>query len=431
MSQSLLEIYRNTLKSVDAYGLVTNELQGRNILSPIDVIAIGKAAPSMAEAALDVLGDRLSRGFVLTKHGHISGEASIKFKDKFLTFEAAHPVPDLAGQDATQKLLSWLEADSTSDRDLLVFISGGASSLLVAPNPPLDIGDLKTLNSALLALGMPIEEMNVLRKHISQVKGGQMATRAAHRYRSQSQYVMVDICAPNLPPKEVLSLVGSGPWTADTSTLEEARKLLLELKPRLSDQLFTRAGEALFETPKLDLLQSIELGSYKTLLKAAEELIGNRLIDPPSWDQTVTGDICRIAERFSSQAIGYQQRGLTGILVAAGEPTVQLSPNPGRGGRCQELALHMARALSHTSGIEFLAGSSDGTDGPTQDSGARVTSDTWGKLCHSYGESEVIKALKGNDSGTLLAGLEDTLITTGPTGQNLNDIFLLQIDKPQ
>ena len=429
MKKSLLDLYNSTLEEADSYRLVKSHLSdGRDFSDPVDVVAVGKAAAGMAAAALDGLGSPFQDGFLLTKYDHISPNLRRKLEGKFQLFEAAHPVPGRAGQAATDALKKWLNRPQSTGRSLLVLVSGGASSLLVSPSAPLTLDDLKKVNSALLASGLPIEQMNVLRKHLSSVKGGRMAQLAKKSYRRQKQLVMVDICAPQLPESEILSLVGSGPWVGDPSNCGDAEKILKQLKNHLHPEVAQRVAQALSETPSDSPCESTLVGSHRTLLRLARAQLGERHLEPEDWNPEITGEVSRLAHHFSSTALRLQQQGLSGVLVASGEPTVVLNDRPGRGGRCQELALHMARCLKDSQGITFLAGSSDGTDGPTDDAGALVNGSTWNKLCQIHGLERVERALAQHDSGTLLASLPGALITTGPTGQNLNDLFLLEVE---
>jgi glycerate 2-kinase len=382
----------------------------------------------MAQAAKSVLGDRLGRGFLVTKEGHISPTAQRDLGNVFVLREAAHPIPDTRALSATTELLNWLADTPLDQRSLLILISGGTSSLLVAPTPPLTLEDLRQVHGSLLSSGLPIELMNVLRKHISQVKGGQLAEHCA-AYGTLQQLVMVDICAPRLDSAEILSLVGSGPFVPDPTTAAAAQSILRRIQPALSSEVYARASQALHETPDRGRCQSVVLGSYQTLLEQADLLLGEHILRSTKWSPTVVGEVKTVAKQFAETAAEMQDRGLSGVLTASGEPTVRITVSaPGRGGRCQELAMHFARHIAGRHGLTLLAGSSDGTDGPTEDAGAVVDGATWPTLCRMLGPAVVEQMLNGHDSGSALAQIPGALLTTGPTGQNLNDLFLLQIE---
>lgn len=422
MSCELLEIYLKVLERLAPEGLVSRYLRTRNDQAArLDILAVGKAAVPMACAAVQELGERVVRGFLLTKYEHLQDSSRRLLEDRFELRESAHPVPDKAGLEATAEILRWLESGSG---ELLVLMSGGASALLVAPQEPLQLEDLIEINTSLLKSGLPIEKMNVLRKHLSRVKGGQLAARCTG-YDSVEQLLMVDICAPDLMGEEILSLVGSGCFVADPFTVDEAGEILRTLS--LPSGLAERAEEALHETPKEVRGTSIVLASHRTLLKEARAAVGKPL-EHPDWKPEVTGEVRALSERFAKVGRELKAQGRRGVLVAAGEPTVEIQvENPGRGGRCQELALRFAREVAGVEGLRLLAGSSDGTDGPTGDAGALVDGATWNLLCDMLGEDELERVVREHDSGSALAHLEGALLRTGPTGQNVNDLYLLEV----
>jgi len=429
MNLDLQNIYHETLERVGAERLTTRSLEEEDFSSPCSVLAVGKASVPMARAAYRRLGNHLENGFLLTKYDHTSESDSSLMGTKFEFHEAAHPVPDEKGLKATEKLRSWLQTEGKKGGELLVLLSGGASSLLVAPTPPLDLAGLQEVNRALLHSGLPIETMNVLRKHLSSVKGGQLGSLCTGFSRVR-QMIMVDICCPELSREALLSLVGSGPFCPDPSTEEEARGILAELKPDLPEEVFSQAVAALHDTPKELPITSRVVGSHEVLREAAVSLLGDHLLDDPEWPNTAEGYVDELAARFARIGKRLQAEGKRGVLIATGEPLVNIStPDPGRGGRCQELALQFARHVSGHRGLELLAGSSDGTDGPTTDAGAHTDGNTWPVVCHHLGQEEAVNALSRHDSGFCLSLVPRALLTTGPTGQNLNDLYLLQISE--
>ena len=422
MKCKLWDIYQKVLAELSPDRLVSDYLESQNWSHPVDVLAVGKAAVPMALSCLRILAQSLGRGFLLTKYGHIDEGSRNALGDRFQLREAAHPVPDAAGLEATSELLKWLQRGRG---DLLVLMSGGASALLVAPQRPLNLKDLMEVNSSLLQSGLPIERMNVLRKHLSRVKGGQLAQRCGS-YRTIKQLLMVDICAPDLNAAAILSLVGSGCFVGDPFSEKEAREILqgLRLPPDVSD----RARQAIHQTPAETSVESVILASHKSLLDRAWAEVGPSGLDHPDWQSEITGEVKEVAARFARVAKSLRKEGRTGFLIASGEPTVEIRVDqPGRGGRCQELALHFAREIAGIEGLTLLAGSSDGTDGPTEDAGALVDWRTWFELSRLLGVEELERSLACHDSGSALARLDGTLFQTGPTGQNLNDLYLLQV----
>ena len=392
------------------------------------MLSVGKAAAAMAAVAAEGCA-RPVEGFLLTKTAHISPALRSRLGG-FELWEAGHPIPDHRSLQATERLLQWLE-EVRVPRHLLVLLSGGTSSLLELPNPPLTLQDLVELHRVLLGNGWPIERINVLRKHLSQVKGGGLGVRLARRFHKVTQLVATDICLPGHGPETLLPLVGSGPTLADPSTQDEALALLLELGPAMTGRLARRCREALRETPKNLNLQAEQLISHETMKDISRALIPQSLLcEDRRWPSLVEGDVKDLAKTWSEIATSLQESGLHGIFVATGEPTVKLtSENPGRGGRCQDLALRFAQRVCDREGIELLAGSSDGTDGPTPYAGAVVDGKTWPSLVRKFSEQTALGCLKNHDSTTLLEGLPDALLDTGPTGLNINDLFFLRISQ--
>jgi hydroxypyruvate reductase len=386
------------------------------------VLAVGKAAAPMAVAASAYCAAP-REGFVLTREGHLRWDLRERLWG-FESWEAGHPLPDQRGLLATQRLLEWLE-QVKAPRHLLVLLSGGASSLLVAPAPPLNLEDLRAVNQALLSSGLPIERVNVVRKHLSLVKGGGLGTVLAHRFRRVTQLVYSDVVASQAR----LDLVGSGPTLADPSTVEEARGLLGELADWLLPELLRRCQKALRETPKhLDLRAEL-LADHRTLAALAREALGGQAGAAAGWPQEVAGDVEDLARGWSGLARRLQGEGFRGVLVASGEPTVRLrSDHRGRGGRCQQLAALFARESAGCPGIALLAASSDGSDGPTPYAGAAVDATSWGALQDALGAVQAARLLEEQNSSGLLEAVPRLLLHTGPTGHNLNDLFLLSVD---
>lgn len=423
---SLLSIYQQVLEKIDAGRLLNERLSHEELEGRWDLIALGKAAPRMAEAASEILRDRLNRGIVLSKIGHLKLTPGLKRDTRFVLLEAAHPVPETSNTAATEALIDWC-AEKTDSDSLLVLVSGGTSSLLSLPNPPLTPADLRRVNMAFLASGLPIEKINTLRKHLSQVKGGHMLSWL-RPYRRYHQWTVVDICAPGLSEAELHSLVGSGPFMADPSDLEQAQKVLARLGTHLAPALLEKARSALRETPKSSPFRSEILADHRLLAAAAQAVATQMaipLISPPFG---LCEEVRPLAERLSDLALSLQKNGQHGIMVATGEPTVKLSSNAiGRGGRCQELALRFARNIAGCQGISLLAGSSDGTDGPTDQAGALVDGSSWPRLVEQVGTRRALDFLDTHDSQSALSLIPQNLIVTGPTGQNINDLILLEV----
>lgn len=422
LMRHLSKIYHSTLKAVQSSRLVRRRLREIGIDKVTDIVAVGKAAQSMLEGALEVLPTS-STCFVLSKHGHASHKMGGPGSELWL---AGHPLPDTDGILASEALVKWIQRPKRA-RQLLLLVSGGTSSLLVSPNPPLGLADMVVLNEALLASGLPIEEINVIRKHLSTLKGGRLGKLLLEFYPRIHQLVLCDVCAAGLDDQELLSLVGSGPAIADPSTVEDASRLLKELNLESSRQ--HQFLHALKETPKQLTIPTEILADHRLLRRTALEHTPRQLHDP-RWPETVQSDISQLTKDWASLALRLSAQGQNGTLVATGEPTVRLGQTAGQGGRCQELALGFAREIAGSAPLSFLAGSSDGTDGPTQYAGAVVTHQTWARLAQHWGEEKLLWMLENHDSSTAFEALPESLLKTGPTGQNINDLFLLQIGEP-
>ena len=417
----LSTVYREVLKRLDSADHLRSRLNSEPHPPYTQLLAIGKAAPVMAALAASYLASP-REGFVLTKEAHL-GQRSRDALWGLECWEAGHPFPDARGLLATERLTRWL-VEIREPRHLLLLLSGGASSLLVDPAPPLTLEDLVELNRALLASGLPIEEINVVRKHLSTLKGGGLGQKLA-RFRRVTQLIFSDIC----PAAQRLDLVGSGPALADPSRREDASELLARLETFLLPSVMRRCREALRETPKSLPLAAEGLADHRTLTRLARDILSERWRDAAGWSDTVTGDVADLASAWAHLAGRLRGEGFRGVLVASGEPTVRLvdTLSGASGGRCQELAARFAREIEGLEGISLLAGGSDGTDGPTPYAGACVDGTSWSRLCLAHGTERAVKLLEGHDVSSLLRAVDGLLLDTGPTGHNLNDLYLLAI----
>ena len=381
------------LKSLRLYG-------GR-----LRVIAIGKAAWSMAAAACDILGTAIDCGLVITKYGHSHGKLP-----RFGIFEAGHPIPDensVRAADAAISLVQGLQVDDT----VLMLISGGGSALFEKPLSPLPM--FETTTNALWHSGANITEMNIIRKRLSAVKGGRFAK----------------LCAPagvvGLLLSDVLGdapeTIASGPISPDPVTALEAERTLLRLFPDAPDilrQLMRR------ETPKVLANARTQVIGNVTMLTQATARALQRL----GYETTILTDQldceAREAGRFlSAMALTHQRETRSVAFVAGGEPIVRVTGS-GLGGRCQELALAAAPRLEGLRDTALFSFGSDGADGPTDAAGGFVDCRTMGKLRHAGLDVEL--SLRNNDSYRALSAGEG-LLTTGPTGTNINDATVLMI----
>ena len=415
LRQDAMEIVREAIRRVLPENAVKEALAAEGFSArvrrgkgKIVVAAIGKAAWRMARAAADVLGPRLSGGAVVTKYGHAMGPI-----DGLEIFEAGHPLPDdntLAGTEALLEKVRGLGPDDT----VLFLVSGGGSALFERPVDGVTLDDLVAVTNRLLACGADIVEVNRIRKRLSSVKGARFAQLAApaHVYA----VVLSDV------PGDRLDAIASGPAWPDASTAEETlatlKKYGLSFRPGLME-LFGQ------ETPKaLDNVTAVVTGSVSTLCAAAESAAAVRGYAPLVLTTTLDCEAREAGALLASLAREVRSSGRPApapcALILGGETVVRLTGR-GKGGRNQELALSAARGIAGLDGTVVLSVGSDGTDGPTDAAGGIVDGGT-AELLKARG-FDIERVLADNDSYTALAAA-DSLVVTGPTGTNVNDLAL-------
>jgi len=381
------------------------------------VVGAGKAAAVMARAAERGYRDAALEGLVVTRYGHAIPTERIRVA------EAAHPVPDAAGQRATQEVLAL--AESLGGEDLLLcLLSGGGSALLSAPQG-VTLEEKAALTRALLRSSADITEVNAVRKHLSKVKGGALA-RAAAPARVVS-LIISDVAGDDL------SAVASGPTAPDPTTFEDALAVLDRYgigAPGARDHLRRGASGELPETPKPGdpLFARVEnrlVASAQGMLEAVAAFFSARGIAPSILSASLTGE-AREAAKFHA-ALARQVRVHAQpllppcALLSGGETTVTVR-GEGRGGRNCEFALALALELGGLPGVYALAADTDGLDGTEDAAGALLTPDT---LAH-VDPKEARRALENNDSYPLLKGA-GALLHTGPTLTNVNDLRVVLV----
>ena len=416
LRQDAMEIVREAIRRVLPENAVKEALAAEGFSArvrrgkgKIVVAAIGKAAWRMARAAADVLGPRLSGGAVVTKYGHAMGPI-----DGLEIFEAGHPLPDdntLAGTEALLEKVRGLGPDDT----VLFLVSGGGSALFERPVDGVTLDDLVAVTNRLLACGADIVEINRVRKRLSSVKGGRFAQLAAPAH--------VYAVALSDVPGGRLDAIASGPAWPDASTAEETlatlKKYGLSFRPGLME-LFGQ------ETPKaLDNVTAVVTGSVSTLCAAAESAAAARGYAPLVLTTTLDCEAREAGALLASLAREVRSSGRPApapcALILGGETVVRLTGR-GKGGRNQELALSAARGIAGLDGTVVLSVGSDGTDGPTDAAGGIVDGGTAERL--KARGFDIERVLADNDSYTALAAA-DSLVVTGPTGTNVNDLALV------
>ena len=364
------------------------------------LVAAGKAAWQMANAASEALGSRIEKGVVVTKYGHVFGPIA-----NFDCFEAGHPVPDentFRGTQAALDLVTGLKAEDT----VLFLLSGGGSALFEKPLIP--AFELQDITRQLLACGADITEINTIRKRLSAVKGGRFAQFVSPA--RVEAVILSDVLGD--PP----DMIASGPACADPSTAEDAHRIVTKYGLRMSG-----AARALLdvETPKtLDNVHLAINGSVRELCAAAAKTCAALGYTPV----LLTDRLCcqaREAGSFLASVLKTHADGDRSLAFIAGGETVVKVIGTGLGGRNQELALAAAAGISGMPNAAVFSVGSDGTDGPTDAAGGDADGDTANELA-AYGLT-VDGVLRENDA---YHALEKTggLIITGPTGTNVNDV---------
>ena len=369
------------------------------------VLAIGKAAWSMAEAAVETLGSRIDCGLVITKYGHSRGKLP-----GFRIMEAGHPVPDENSLLATDAAIAMVQGLGVEDT-VLTLISGGGSSLFERPLIPLPL--YATTTNALLHCGASITDMNIIRKRLSAVKGGRFAKLCAPA--GVVGLILSDVMG------DAVETIASGPISPDPTTAAEAERTLLRVLPDAPELIRALMRR---ETPKtLSNSETHVIGNVSLLVRSAAHAL-QRL----GYETVVLTDrlACEAAEagRFlASIALTHQKENRSVAYLVGGETVVHVS-GTGLGGRNQELALAAAKTLDGLRDTAVFSFGSDGTDGPTDAAGGYVDHRTLGRLCAAG--IDVDNALLNHDSYHALRA-SDGLIVTGPTGTNVNDISAVLI----
>ena len=379
------------------------------------LLSVGKAATQMAEAIYDRLPDGVE-GLIVTRQGYAhAGFAPAGIP----TIEASHPVPDAAGANAAQTVLS--AVNDLSEKDLLlVLMSGGASALLPAPAQSISLAEKQAITRALLHSGAPISEMNIVRKHLSAIKGGHLAARA---WPARTHMIAIsDI------PGDDMAMIGSGPTLADRSTCADviaiAAKNNISLPPTVKAQLENGA----LETPKPDdpRMQRTTATLCATpgdMCAAAAKAAQTHGYEILMLGDALEGDALQIGRDHASQALSLKAQGRKVALISGGEATVTVRNPDGRGGRCSAYLLACALTLKGEPDICGFAADSDGIDGSEDNAGAFL----WPGILEAMGGPVHAGMMLDRDDSYLAFEKANGLLITGPSGTNVNDLRLLLI----
>ncbi|SHL47626.1 hydroxypyruvate reductase [Roseovarius litoreus] len=378
------------------------------------VIGAGKASARMAEAVEAAYGP--CEGLVITRYGYARRCEGIEI------VEAAHPVPDTAGLQATARMLELMRGLGEGDM-VLALISGGASALLVQPAGAITLEEKQAVNSALLSSGAPIGQMNILRKHLSRVKGGQLAA-AAHPAR------MLALLISDVPGDDP-AMIGSGPTVGDASTPADARAILerhgIEVPQSVRDVLEGPSGVVPPGDPRLSGVENVIYAAPSQSLEAAAEIGRAEGLTVRVLGDALEGEARELARDHAALALEIQ--GALGpgdapvLLLSGGELTVTRKGD-GVGGPNAEYALAMAIALDGAEGIHAMACDTDGVDGAAEVAGAALGPDTLTKA--RAAGVDAAEALARNDAHSFFAAIGDQVVT-GPTLTNVNDFRAIRI----
>ncbi len=374
------------------------------------VIGAGKASAAMAQAVEANWSGPLS-GLVVTRYGYAVPCKHIEI------VEAAHPVPDAAGQAAAARMME-LVSQLTEDDLVLCLISGGGSSLLPMALPGLTLTDKQAINRALLESGASISEMNCVRRHLSAIKGGRLAA-ACHPAR------VLNLLLSDVPGDNPID-IASGPTVPDPTTCQDALDILQRygIQVPAAARMLLESGQGETFKPgdsRLSHIDSVFISTPQMALEAAAKVASESGVTPYILGDAIEGESRDVAKTFAGMALQVSRRNQPFqkpcVLLSGGETTVTMR-GQGRGGRNVEFLLALAIALKGEPSIHALAGDTDGVDGKEEVAGAYLEPQTLARAWHLG--MKPAKYLDNNDAHSFFESLGDAVVT-GPTKTNVND----------
>ncbi|CDZ43621.1 glycerate kinase type-2 family protein [Neorhizobium galegae] len=408
--RELLEaLFAAAVKAADPLTGIVKHLPAPPVNGRTVVIGAGKGAAQMAAALENVWTGPLT-GVVVTRYGYGCETTSIEI------LEASHPVPDAAGLAGAKRLVETISGLSENDL-VIALVCGGGSALLPAPPEGLTLEDEIALNETLLASGAPISAMNVVRKHLSTIKGGRLAAATKARVVS---LIVSDI------PGDNPAFVASGPTIPDATTRQDALAIVeqykLELPAAMTAHLNSPAADAPEpDDPAFAHHEHFVIASAGVSLEAAAAVARAHGVTPYILSDSVEGEARDVALVHAALAreVSLRDRPFAkpAVLLSGGETTVTLRAKGGRGGRNGEFALALALAIDGHE-ITALAADTDGIDGSETNAGAFADGTTARRLRAAGLDGR--KLLDGNDSFSGFSAIGD-VFDTGPTGTNVND----------
>jgi glycerate 2-kinase len=435
-------VFADTLARLDPAARTEAALAGLDVptpVVPVVIVAVGKAAPAMTAGALRYLEGRGLAALGGVVIGPSAAPAHVLPPLRWIP--GSHPVPDERSVHAAKAALAAVErapADAEG-AEILALISGGASALMALPAPGISLADKISTVRAVAARGHGIHALNTVRKHLSAIKGGQLAARAA---APVTTLVASDVIGDDL------AAVGSGPTVPDPTTFAEARAVVAAAMDWAAVPASVRAhldAGCAGQRPETQKIarpgdRAVLVAGTAALVHAGGDACRARGARVEIATGALSGDVVQVAERIARAAHeaeaaaanrggageGAHERGhVRQVWIAGGEATIALPPQPGTGGRAQHMALLLARALAGTRHVSVLVAGSDGIDGNSPAAGAIVDGDTW----------EAMRAAGRDPSGALARcdafpalHAVDAAICTGPTGVNHADIAVVAAD---
>jgi glycerate 2-kinase len=410
-------LLKNSILKVDGYSCDLTQFQS------IYVVGGGKASGSMAEAMEQILGNLVTNGHVNVQHG-------IKHKTEIIKLhEASHPIPDESGVKGTRRMLEIVEQAKKDDL-IICLISGGGSSLMPLPRGEISIADKRRITDDLLMCGATINEINTVRKHISDFKGGWLAKKAYPA--TILNLILSDVVG------DPLEFIASGPTVPDSTTFSDAIKVLRKYGlwdkvPASIRKVLSDGEKALIpETPKAEdeafkRVYNVVVGNNRFASSAACEQLKSSGLNTVLLTSTMEGEARHVGVMLASIAREVFISGNPVLkpagIVAGGETTVTVS-GKGSGGRNQEIALAAALKLRSMDGVAVASLNTDGIDGPTDAAGAIADGKTLARAVEMGLDPG--EFLAENNSYNFFSKLDD-LLFTGPTNTNVNDLSVIVV----
>jgi glycerate 2-kinase len=414
--QFLFDLYASAIAAVSAEKCLPAYLPQPSPNGRTLVIGAGKGAAAMAKVVEDHWQGELG-GLVVTRYGHGADCKRIE------VVEAAHPVPDEAGQNAAQRMLQMVQGLTENDL-VLCLISGGGSALLALPAEGITLEQKQAINKALLKSGAAIDEMNCVRKHLSMIKGGRLALACAPAR-------VVTLLISDVPGDDP-GIVASGPTLPDPTTCADALAILgkygIDVPPNIRHHLESGIGE----TPKPDDVRFSRnshhvIATARQALEAAAEKVQAAGITPYILSDDIEGEARDVAQVHAAIARQVAQRrqpfNKPCVLLSGGETTVTVR-GKGRGGRNAEFLLSLAVVLNGCAGVYAIACDTDGIDGSEDNAGALYAPDS---LARAQQLGLRARAMLDNNDGYGFFNALGDLVTTGPTRTNVNDFRAILI----